>query len=209
MQLKLILPAMAIVVALGVSIGAMLGDSTIQSMSEEPDSGKGKAIDAMSGDGTIQREEIKDFSYFSMPTLPSAKVVDSIVSAESVQNSEYATDLAHGYRLIAVKQDLFYGETSLFYATPEIRRTITNDDSIQDLVGKGVIVFYYEQSTGLESRTSSHAPISMTSNSNPVYTNSGLHGEYLTIAHPDENILLYVYGNDSIDLRELIKPLDL
>ena len=93
--------------------------------------------------------------------------------------------------------------------TPEIRRTITNDDSIQDLVGKGVIVFYYEQSTGLESRTSSHAPISMTSNSNPVYTNSGLHGEYLTIAHPDENILLYVYGNDSIDLRELIKPLDL
>lgn len=119
MRLKLILPAMAMAVALGVSIGAMPGDSTIQGMGEEPDPGKGKAIGAMPGDGTIQREEIKDFSYFSMPALPSARVVDNIVSAESVQNSEYATDLAHDYSLIAVKQDPFYGETSLFYATPE------------------------------------------------------------------------------------------
>ena len=185
MQLKLILPAMAIVVALCVSISAMPEDSTIQG------------------------EEIRDFSYFPMPTLPSANIVDNIVSAASIQNSGYPTELEHGYSLIAVKQDLFYGETALFYATPQIQGIVTNDDSIQDLVKKGVIVFYYEQSPNLEARTSNYTPISVTNNSNSVYTNSGLHGEYLTIARPDENILLYVYGNDSIDLRELIKSLDL
>ena len=185
MQLGLVLPAIAVVAALGILIGVMPEDST------------------------IQREEIEDFSYFPMPTLPSAKVVDNIVFAGSMQDSEHATELPHGYGLIAVKQDLFYNETALFYATPEIQGTVSNDDSIQDLVKKGVIVFYYEQNAGLESRTSTYAPISVTNSSNPVYTNSGLHGEYLTIAYLDEDVLLYVYGNGSVDLRELIKSLDL
>lgn len=121
MQLKLVLPAIAAVVALGALVGTMPGENT------------------------IQREEITDFSYLPMPTLPSAKVLDSVVSAGSIQNSEYATELTGGHSLISVKRDVFYGETTLFYATPEVRETITNDDSIQDLVKKGVIVFDYEK----------------------------------------------------------------
>ena len=49
----------------------------------------------------------------------------------------------------------------------------------------------------------------MTRNSNPVYADSGLNGEYLTIAYFDEDIRLSVYGNDSIDLRASIRVLDL
>lgn len=185
MRLKLILPAVAVVIALGVSIGAV------------------------SEDNTMQREEIKDFSYFPMSTLPSANVLDNTVSAGLIQDLEYVTALANGYSLISVKQDPFYGEVTLFYATPEIQKIITNNDSIQDLVKKGVIVFDYERSSNLEARTSNYFPIFMTNNSNPVYTDSGLNGEYLTVAYLDENIRLYVYGNDSVDLRELIKSLDL
>lgn len=185
MQLKLVLPAIAAVVALGALVGTMPGENT------------------------IQREEITDFSYLPMPTLPSAKVLDSVVSAGSIQNSEYATELAGGHRLISVKRDVFYGETTLFYATPEVRETITNDDSIQDLVKKGVIVFDYEKIDNLEARISDSASIFMTRNSNPVYADSGLNGEYLTIAYFDENIRLSVYGNGSVDLRALIKSLDL
>lgn len=144
-----------------------------------------------------------------MPTLPPANVLDNAVSAASMQNSEYATALSGGYSLMSVKQDPFYGETTLFYATPEIQKTVTNDDSATDLVKKGVIIFDYERIANLKSRTSNHTSIFMTNNSNPVYTDSGLNGEYLTIAYLDKNIRLSVYGNDSVDLRELIKSLDL
>lgn len=185
MQLKLILSAIAIVIALGVLIHATLDDQT------------------------VQREEITDFSYFSMPTLPSAKVLDSTVSAASIQNFGYATELANGYSLMSLKQDPFYGEVTLFYATPKIQQTITNDDSIPSLVEKGVIVFDYEKIDNLESRTLNDTPIFMTANSNPVYSDSGLNGEYLTIPYPDKNIRLSVYGDGSIDLRALIQSLDL
>ena len=185
MHLKLILAAIVVVIALGVSI------STI------------------SNEKVIQKEEIKDFSYFPMPTLPSAKVLDSTVSIQSMQNSIYATKLINDYDLISVKQDPFYDEVTLFYATPKIQQTIDNDDSIQNLVKKGVIVFDYERIDNLEARTSNDKSIFMTKNSNPVYIDSGLNGEYLVVSYPDDNLRLSVYGNDSIDLRELIKSLDL
>ena len=195
MQLRLILSVIAVVIALGVSINATYEDNTIQ--------------DAIPEDDAAQREEIRDSSYSPAPTLPSANVLDNIVSTDSIQHSEYVATLSNGHNLVAIDQDPFYGETTLFYATPEVRETITNDDSVQDLVKKGVIVFDYEQIDNLEARTSNHAPIFMTRNSNPVYADSGLNGEYLTIAYFDENILLSVYGNDSVDLRELIASLDL
>jgi len=185
MRLRLALPAIAVVVALGVLVSTTPGENT------------------------IQREEITDFSHFPMPPLPSAKVMDGVVSAGSIQSSEYATELASGHSLISAKRDAFYGETTLFYATPEVQETITNDDSIQDLVKKGVIVFDYEKIDNLEARTSDSTPVFMTRNSNPVYTDSGLNGEYLTISYPDENTRLSVYGNGSIDLRALVKSLDL
>ncbi len=185
MQQRLVLPAIAMVVALGALIGTMYEVNVMQS------------------------EEITGFSYFPMPTLPSAKVVNGIVSGTSMQNSEYVMELAGGHDLISVKQDSFYGETTLFYATPKVQKTISYNDSIQNLVKKGVIVFDYEKIDNLKDRTLKNTPIFMTKNSNPVYTDSGLNGEYLTIAYIDENIRLSVYGNSSIDLRALVKSLDL
>ncbi len=182
MRLRLALLAVA---ALGVLVGTMLGENA------------------------MQREEIPNFSYLPVPTLPSANVLDGAVFAGSAQNSGYATELAGGHSLISVKWDVFYGETTLFYAIPGVRETITNDDSVQDLVRKGVIVFDYEKIDNLEARTLDNTPIFMTRNSNPVYADSGLNGEYLTIAYLDEGVRLSVYGNDSTDLRTLIKSLDL
>ena len=195
MHLRLILPVIASVIVLGVSISAMPEDNAIQ--------------DAIPADDAAQREEIRDFSYFPTPTLPSANVLDNIVPADSIQNSEHAATLSNGYNLIAVDRDPFYDEITLFYATPEIQKTVANDDSVQDLVEKGVIVFDYEKIDNLEARTSNYELIFTTNNSNPVYTNSGLHGEYLTIAYLDENVLLHVYGNGSVDLRELVASMDL
>ena len=182
MQLKLILIAIVIAVVIGVSI------STISS------------------EKVIQNEGINDYS---MPTLPSAKVLDSTVSIQSMQNSMYATKLTNDYTLISVKQDPFYGEVTLFYATPEIQQTVTNNDSIPALVKKGVIVFDYEKIDNLKARTLNDKPIFLTGNSNPVYVDSGLNGKYLVVSYPDEDLLLSVYGNASIDLEELIKSLDL
>ena len=166
-------------------------------------------VSATPSETVIQREEITDFSYFPTPTLPSAKVVDGVVSADSIQSSGRATEIPSGHSLISVKRDAFYGEITLFYATPEVQKTITNDDSIQDLVKKGVIVFDYEKIDNLKARTLDSTPVFMTRNSNPVYADSGLNGEYLTISYLDENTRLSVYGNNSIDLRTLVKSLDL
>lgn len=186
MRVRLVLP---VAVAAVVVLGALAG--------------------TMPGENAIQREEITDFSYLSLPTLPGAKVLDGAVFTGSAQDSGYATEIAGGHNLISIKRDIFYGETTLFYATPRVQETITNDDTIQDLVRKGVIVFDYEKIDNLEVRASNDTPIFMTRNSNPVYADSGMNGEYLTIAYFDENVRLSVYGNSSIDLRALIKPLDL
>ncbi|MCY4490746.1 MAG: hypothetical protein OXC46_04690 [Thaumarchaeota archaeon] len=185
MQVKMILSVIVVTVVLGVLV------STI------------------SGENVIQREKITDFSHFPIPALPSAKVMDNIISAKSIQNSEYPTELASGHSLISVKEDIFYGETTLFYAIPEVREIITNDDTIQELVKKGVIVFDYEKIDNLKNRNLNNTPIFMTKNSNPVYTDSGMNGEYLTIFYLDENIRLSIYGNGSVDLGVLVKSLDL
>ena len=109
-----------------------------------------------------------------------------------------------------MKQNPFYdGEVTLFYTNSTSEETIANNDSMIVLVKKGLIVFDYEKIDNLEERFFDKKSIFMTNSTNPVYLDSGLNGEYFTIPYIDKNIQLYVYGNDSIDLRELIQSLDL
>lgn len=198
MQLKLILSAIAVVIVLGVSISAIPEDNTI------PEN------NAIHEDSTIQREKIRDFSYFPMPTLPSAKILDNTILVGAAQDSEYATSLGNGHNLIAIKQDPFYDEITLFYATTKIQKNITNNDSIQDLVRKGVIVFDYEKIDNLvNNRIFDNKPIFMTRNSNPVYTDFGLKGKYFTIPYFDKDIRLSVYSNNATELGKMIQFLDL
>ena len=215
MQLELVIPAMAVVAALGASATVQppmeFGDMPDQLLS---DVGTGverlrALVGTTPGGDATRGEEIAGLSHPPMPEPPGAKAVDGAALAGSMQDSEHATELASGHVLASVKRDAFYGETTLFYATPEVQKTITDGDSVQDLVKKGVIVFGYEKVDNLEARPSDGAPVFMTRNSNPVYAYSGPDGEYLAIAYPDEGIRLSVYGNGATDLRALIEPLDL
>ena len=86
MQLKLILPTIAvIVVALGVTFNAVPEQNTIETES------------------IIRRETITDFSHFPMSTLPSEKILEKTISDQSlrgasgVQNTEFIQNLGNGY----------------------------------------------------------------------------------------------------------------
>lgn len=144
-----------------------------------------------------------------MPTLPSAKVLDNMVPVGSWQSSKYETTLVGGHNLIAVKHDPFYGEVTLFYATPSVQQMITNGDSIQEVVSKGAIVLDYEKAHNLQSRYADKKPLFATNNFNPVYSGIGLNGRYFVIPYYDEDTLLYVYANTTVDLKALVKSMDI
>ena len=213
MRLKIILSIVVVAVVLGVSLNGMYGVDLNQQ--------------------EIQRETITDYSNFPKPTLPSAKVLEKSMPVELMQKTEYPKTINDNYELISVIQDPYYDEVTLFYAAPQVAKTITDTDNIQELVKKGVIVFDYEKIDNLGVKGANDMPIFLTTNGNSVYVDKGLNGEYLTIEYDcldfflhihvpqglngeyltieyvGESIRLSVYGNSSVDLRGLVKSLDL
>lgn len=190
MHLKITLSVIVVAVVLGVSLTGMYDQDFDQQ--EE-----------------IQRETITDFSHFPKPSIPSAKVLEKSMPAELMQKTEYPKTINDNYELISVIQNPYYDEVTLFYAMPQVTETITNVDNIQELVQKGVIVFDYERIDGLGMKRANDVPIFLTANGNPVYLDKGLGGQYLVIEYVDENIRLSVYSDASVDLRELVRSLDL
>ena len=129
--------------------------------------------------------------------------------AELVRKTEYPKTINGNYELISVVRDPYDGEVTLFYAMPQVTETITDTDSAQELVKKGVIIFDYEKIDNLGTRDANDKAAFLTASGNPVYLDRGLNGEYLVIEYASENTRLSVYGNDSVDLRELVRSLDL
>jgi len=196
MSLKLIIPAIAVVIALGVSLATVSSDAPNQNSDDVQLE-------------VIQREKINDFSHFPQPTLPSTQILEKTLSTSEIQTKDHIKNIGDGYELTHVIEDPYYGETTLFYSTPNISQIVTNEDNIQGLISKGMIVFDYERIDNLSERISGDEILFRTVNDNPVYADNGLNGEYLRIAYSDEGISLSIYGNGEINLRELIKSLDL